>query len=200
MVIADYLIDRMMEKNIISKDDKEIYNYGLNNGFTVLINFITALFISYIVRKTDIFLFFLVSFIPLRSYCGGIHCKSRFLCYIYSNIIITCLLVIQNFFCKNITIFLIISFANFIYLFCTKTDGNRVRSLDDYEIVRYTKIKRIILLIITFGGSILFLKNFFQYSTTVFSSINLSAILVVLEKIKNKKLFNTSYEIICKKV
>ena len=32
MVIADYLIDRMMEKNIISKDDKEIYNYGLNNG------------------------------------------------------------------------------------------------------------------------------------------------------------------------
>lgn len=199
MAIADYLVDRMIEKNIIS-EDKEIYIYGLNNGFTILINFMTALFLSYIVRKTDILLFLLISFIPLRSYCGGIHCKSRFLCYIYSNIIITCLLVIQNFFCKNITIFLIISFANFIYLFCTKTDGNRVRSLDDYEIVRYTKIKRIILLIITFGGSILFLKNFFQYSTTVFSSINLSAILVVLEKIKNKKLFNTSYEIICKKV
>lgn len=193
MVIADYLIDRMMEKNIISKDDKEIYNYGLNNGFTVLINFITALFLSYIVRKTDVLLFFLVSFIPLRSYCGGIHCKSRILCYIYSNIIITCLLVIQNFFCKNITIFLIISFANFIYLFCIKTEGNHIRSLDNYEIVRYTKIKRIILLIIAFGGSILFLTNFFQYSTTVFSSINLSAILVVLEKIKNKKLFNTSY-------
>lgn len=199
MAIADYLVDRMIEKNIIS-EDKEIYIYGLNNGFTILINFMTALFLSYIVRKTDILLFLLISFIPLRSYCGGIHCKSRFLCYIYSNIIITCLLVIQNFFCKNITIFLIISFANFIYLFCTKTDGNRVRSLDDYEIVRYTKIKRIILLIITFGGSILFFKNFFQYSTTVFSSINLSAILVVLEKIKNKKLFNTSYEIICKKV
>lgn len=199
MAIADYLVDRMIEKNIIS-EDKEIYIYGLNNGFTILINFMTALFLSYIVRKTDILLFLLISFIPLRSYCGGIHCKSRFLCYIYSNIIITCLLVIQNFFCKNITIFLIISFANFIYLFCTKTDGNRVRSLDDYEIVRYTKIKRIILLIITFGGSILFLKNFFQYSTTIFSSINLSAILVVLEKIKNKKLFNTSYEIICKKV
>lgn len=198
MAIADYLVDRMIEKNIIS-EDKEIYIYGLNNGFTILINFMTALFLSYIVRKTDILLFLLISFIPLRSYCGGIHCKSRFLCYIYSNIIITCLLVIQNFFCKNITIFLIISFANFIYLFCTKTDGNRVRSLDDYEIVRYTKIKRIILLIITFGGSILFLKNLFQYSTTAFSSINLSAILVILEKIKNKKLFNTSYEIICKK-
>lgn len=194
MAIADYLVDRMMEKNIISKDDKEIYNYGLNNGFTVLINFITALFLSYIVRKTDLLLFLLISFIPLRSYCGGIHCKSRFLCYIYSNIIITFLLVIQNFFCENIIIFLLISFANFLYLFCTKTTGNQVRSLDDYEIVRYTKIKRIILLIIAFGGNILFLTNFFQYSTTAFSSINLSAILVILEKIKNKKLFNISFK------
>lgn len=187
MVIADYLIDRMMEKNIISKDDKEIYNYGLNNGFTVLINFITALFLSYIVRKTDVLLFFLVSFIPLRSYCGGIHCKSRILCYIYSNIIITCLLVIQNFFCKNITIFLIISFANFIYLFCIKTEGNHIRSLDNYEIIQYTKIKRIILLIIVCVGIILFLTEYFLYSTTFFTSINLSAILVVFEKMKNKK-------------
>lgn len=192
MAIANYLVDRMIEKNIIS-EDKEIYIYGLNNGFMILINFITALFLSYIVQKTDILLLFLVSFMPLRSYCGGIHCKSRILCYIYSNIIITCLLVIQNFFCKNIIIFLVISFAYFLYLFCIKTEGNQVRSLDNYEIVRYTKIKRIILLIIAFGGSILFLTNFFQYSTTVFSSINLSAILVVLEKIKNKKLFNTSY-------
>ncbi len=187
MVIADYLIDRMMEKNIISKDDKEIYNYGLNNGFTVLINFITALFLSYIVRKTDVLLFFLVSFIPLRSYCGGIHCKSRYLCYIYSNIIITSLLVIQNYFYENIVIFLVISFVNFLYLFCTKTKGNQVRSLDDYEIIQYTKIKRIILLIIVCVGIILFLTEYFLYSTTFFTSINLSAILVVFEKMKNKK-------------
>lgn len=190
MAIADYLVDRMIEKNIIS-EDKEIYIYGLNNGFTILINFMTALFLSYIIRKTDILLFLLISFIPLRSYCGGIHCKSRFLCYIVSNIIITFLLVVQNFFCENITIFLIISFANFIYLFFTKAEGNRVRLLDADEIVRFTKIKRIILLIIAFGGSILFLTENFSYSTTIFTSVNLSAILVVLEKIQ--KTFNTSY-------
>lgn len=190
MSVADYLVNKMIEKNIIS-EDTEIYIYGLNNGFTILLNFITALFLSYIVKKTDILLLLLISFIPLRSYCGGIHCSSRFLCYIYSNIIITFLLVIQNFFCKNITIFLIISFANFIYLFFTKTEGNRVRLLDEDEIVRFTKTKRFILLIIAFGGSILFLTEIFSYSTTVFTSVNLSAILVVLEKIQ--KIFNTSY-------
>lgn len=183
MPIADYLVNKMIEKNIIS-EDKEIYIYGLNNGFTILINFITALFLSYIVQKTDILLFLLISFIPLHSYCGGIHCKSRFLCYIVSNIIITFLLVVQNFFCENITIFLIISFANFIYLFFTKAEGNQVRLLDADEIVRFTKIKRIILLIIAFGGNILFLTENFSYSTTFFTSVNLSAILVVLEKIQ----------------
>lgn len=191
MVITDYLVDQMIEKKIIS-EDKEIYIYGLNNGFTIMINFITALFLSYIVRKTDILLFFLVSFIPLRSYCGGIHCKSRFLCYVYSNIIITCLLVIQIFFYENNTIFLVITCVNFIYLFFTHTKGNHVRSLDDYEIIRYTKVKRIVLLLIIFGGIILFLCESFLYSTTFFTSINLSAILVVLEKIKNAKLLNTS--------
>ena len=175
-----------MEKNIIN-EDREIYIYGLNSGFTILINIITALFLSCVVRKTDILLFFLISFVPLRSYCGGIHCKSRYLCYIYSNIIITSLLVIQNYFYENIVIFLVISFVNFLYLFCTKTKGNQVRSLDDYEIIQYTKIKRIILLIIVCVGIILFLTEYFLYSTTFFTSINLSAILVVFEKMKNKK-------------
>ena len=80
MSIADYLVDKMLQKNIVV-DDKEIYIYGLNNGIMILINFMTTFFLSFMMQKTFILLFFLVSFIPLRSYCGGIHCKSRILCY-----------------------------------------------------------------------------------------------------------------------
>ena len=65
MVITDYLVDKMIEKKIIS-ENKEFYIYGLNNGFMIIANFLTALFLSYIVKKTDILLFFLISFIPLR--------------------------------------------------------------------------------------------------------------------------------------
>ena len=103
-------------------------------------------------KKTFILLFFLVSFIPLRSYCGGIHCKSRILCYLFSNVIILLLLNIQNLFCNNIIIFLLTSFVSFVYLFCTKTTGNQTRYLDNCEITRYTKIKRIILFSIVIIG------------------------------------------------
>lgn len=114
MSVADYLVNKMLQKNIVV-DDKEIYIYGLNNGIMILINFMTTFFLSFMMQKTFILLFFLVSFIPLRSYCGGIHCKSRILCYLFSNVIILLLLNIQNLFCNNIIIFLLISFVNFIY-------------------------------------------------------------------------------------
>ena len=110
MSVADYLVNKMLQKNIVV-DDKEIYIYGLNNGIMILINFMTTFFLSFMMQKTFILLFFLVSFIPLRSYCGGIHCKSRILCYLFSNVIILLLLNIQNLFCNNIIIFLLIYFA-----------------------------------------------------------------------------------------
>jgi hypothetical protein len=172
----------MLQKNIVV-DDKEIYIYGLNNGIMILINFMTTFFLSFMMQKTFILLFFLVSFIPLRSYCGGIHCKSRILCYLFSNVIILLLLNIQNLFCNNIIIFLLISFVSFVYLFCTKTTGNQTRYLDNCEITRYTKIKRIILFSIVIIGITLIKINFFIYATTLFSSINLVALLVILEKI-----------------
>lgn len=181
MVITDYLVDKMVEKKIIS-ENKEFYIYGLNNGFMIIANFLTALFLSYIVKKTDILLFFLISFMPLRSYCGGSHCKSRFLCYVISNIIIVILLVSQPFFYKNIVVLIIISFANFIYLFFTQTEGNQTRCLENFEIIQYTKIKRVALLVILFIGIVLFFTKYFLYSTTLFTSIDLAAILVILEK------------------
>ena len=167
MSVSDYLVNKMLQKNIVV-DDKEIYIYGLNNGIMILINFMTTFFLSFMMKKTFILLFFLVSFIPLRSYCGGIHCKSRILCYLFSN---------------NIIIFLLTSFVSFVYLFCTKTTGNQTRYLDNCEITRYTKIKRIILFSIVIIGITLIKINFFIYATTLFSSINLVALLVILEKI-----------------
>lgn len=79
--------------------------------------------------------------------------------------------------------FSLIFFVNFVYLFCTKTTGNQTRCLDNCEITRYTKIKRIIPFSIAIIGITLIKINFFIYTTALFSSINLVALLVILEKI-----------------
>lgn len=194
MIITDYLVNKMTEDKII-EEDKDLYIYGLNNGFAIIINIITSIFLAIVVQKVDILLFLLFSFVPLRSYCGGIHCKSRILCYFYSNIIITILLLMQDKFYDNIYFYAIITLISSLFIFTTKTKGNSTRYLDDIEIKYYTHLKRIILFIILVIVIFFVLINKIQYVTTLMTSINLAATLVVLEYIKNKK-FNLKFSIL----
>ena len=55
MSVSDYLVNKMLQKNIVV-DDKEIYIYGLNNGIMILINFMTTFFLSFMMQKTFILL------------------------------------------------------------------------------------------------------------------------------------------------
>lgn len=184
MLLTDYLVKKMEENKIID-DDIELYIYGLNNGFTIILNIVTAIVLSYIVQKENLVLFLLASFIPLRSYCGGIHSNSRLLCYIYSNIIITFLLLAQDYFVINIVVYIIITLISLLYLLFQKTAGNSVRVLDVSEVIQYTRIKRIILFVLAFVSSIFLATEKFSFATAIMTSINLSAILVILENIKN---------------
>lgn len=191
MLITDYLIKKMQKHNIID-ENTDIYIYGLNNGFTILINILTAVIISYIVQKVDVLLFLLIPFMPLRSYCGGLHCKSRLICYIYSNIIIAILLLSQNLFCENIYSFIVITILSTIYLFINKTTGNKIHTLDYSEVIFYTRIKRIVLLCILVLCVYFFIAKQINYAVAMMTSINLSASLVILENIKNLRLFAKS--------
>lgn len=191
MQITDYLIKKMQQRNIIT-DNIEIYTYGLNNGFTLIINVLTAILISYIVGHIDILFFLLISFVPLRSYCGGFHCKSRLICYFCSNIIVTLLLISQHFFYEHFVVFSIISFLSFIFLFFYKTKGNQVRVLDEIEIIHYTKIKRVILFLIIVGSIIMIVLRKPQYATTMESSIIVVALLILAENLRDNKLIHTS--------
>lgn len=58
MSVADYLVNKMLQNNIVV-DDKEIYIYGLNNGIMILINFMTTFFLSFMMQKHLFCYFFL---------------------------------------------------------------------------------------------------------------------------------------------
>ena len=87
--INKYLTEKMIDYHIIEPEDIEIYTYGLTNGFIIIVNIFTTLLFAYFIKKIDIAIIMLLSFIPLRSFSGGIHCKTKTTCYMISNIIIT---------------------------------------------------------------------------------------------------------------
>lgn len=47
-MVSNYLIDRMIELQIISECDKEIYLYGLKQGFIILQNILNSVLLGII--------------------------------------------------------------------------------------------------------------------------------------------------------
>jgi accessory gene regulator B len=131
--INKYLTEKMIDYHIIEPEDIEIYTYGLTNGFIIIANILTTLLFACLIEKIDIAIIMLLSFIPLRSFSGGMHCKSKTACYMISNIIILILLIAQNYFLKFPLFLLCITLISGIYIFFNKISNSDNRTLDNQD-------------------------------------------------------------------
>lgn len=86
--MSGWLSRRMAERGIIKEEDREIYQFGIRNGFIILLNIATAFLIGLFTEQLLVVCVFTVSFMMLRSFTGGYHCDSRLFCYIGSNLVL----------------------------------------------------------------------------------------------------------------
>lgn len=75
-------------RGIISESDVELYSYGIENGITVAGNVMASLIFGLVTERLGNILVFLFLYGMLRSFCGGIHCKSKTRCFIASILIL----------------------------------------------------------------------------------------------------------------
>lgn len=185
MNIINYLVSKM-EENIELKFDKEVYIYGLINGFSIILNFLTMLVLGAIFAKANLVISLILSFIPLRSYTGGYHCNSRILCYLLSNIIIVILFQLQVVFVKTIPVVMVVYFICCIYLFATPNTSSKNRCIEEDEIQYYDREKKRILFLISMGVFVMLILHKYAIATTLMSSVMLVVSLLLLEKVKEK--------------
>lgn len=183
--INKYLIKKMLDYHIIEPEDIEIYTYGLTNGVIIIANIFTTLLFAYFIKKVDTAIIMLLSFIPLRSFSGGIHCKNKITCYIISNITIIILLITQNFFLKFPIFLLCIALVSGIYIFFNKISSSDKRSLDNQEILYYSMVKKNIIFILFAVIAVLLFLHKIEYAMIIMCSIILVAFLLILDKMKN---------------
>ena len=79
--IAAKLTDYIIEKNAVPREDYEIYKYGFLTGIEILLSVATCFFISMRQHMVYECVGFLVVFIALRSFVGGLHMNSFVACY-----------------------------------------------------------------------------------------------------------------------
>ncbi len=86
--IADALVGKQLEQKRIQESEVAIYRYGYVLMLEVLTNILISVLIGIICSTLAEVIFFLVIFVPLRSYAGGYHMNRAWKCIIATNVII----------------------------------------------------------------------------------------------------------------
>ena len=79
----------LIQKEIVQKEDAELYQYGIENGIVVAGNLLASGIFGIVTGRPGLVLVFLLFYASLRSYSGGSHCKSRIGCFLISMAILS---------------------------------------------------------------------------------------------------------------
>lgn len=119
--MINFLIEKMIKKQIINVKDKELYEYGLKVGAIYFFGISFALLFSALLNGFFVCLFMILLFIPIRRFLGGFHFRNAYICFICSEIYMLLPLAFVPFFLKwnkYISILLDISFILLALVTC----------------------------------------------------------------------------------
>ncbi len=94
--VAEKLVDLLVTKKVVESKDRDFYRYAIEGILLYFVNLFTLFLLAIINEKLIECCIFLVFFFPLRIYCGGIHMKTWYSCYIVSCAIIQFILMISH--------------------------------------------------------------------------------------------------------
>lgn len=182
---AHSITQKLYNNQIVQKDDLDLYEYGFNMAFTILLNLISTVLVGVIMGRIFESIAFLAFYIPLRSYAGGYHAKTSWRCYFVSIFIIFSVLLLIKLLPFNIIIYggLLLIGSPVCFILSPVQDENK--PLDADERARYHKIAVVILSAEIFVWLILLLVPCFlgQIIPVV---VFIEAVMLVAGKIKNR--------------
>ena len=136
---AEAIALRLRESNTIDDEHYEICRYGLQQGFSIILNVISTIAIGAMLGMLWQALLFTLLYAPLRSNAGGYHAKTANRCYVYSILMMIAVLLaikhiaIPRFICI-ITLFIS---CGIIIVLAPVEDSNK--PLDSIERTMYKK-------------------------------------------------------------
>ena len=181
--MSDWLSRLMVERGIIEEDDRDIYRFGIHNGFIILLNLFTALLIGLFTTRLLVVVVFTLSFMTLRNYTGGYHSDSSVFCYISSTLVL---------FIPIYTLYAfehapaalrgtLLIFSIIVILILSPMDSKK-RKLDADEIRHYGRRARVLLILQLVVLFILYALGKMELAYAVYSSICLIAVFMLIGK------------------
>lgn len=119
---------------VILMEHIEIYAYGLELFLFKLTFYLIVLIIALLCNSVLVSLVFLVSFMSLRQYTGGYHCRTSGMCMTVSLLLYLCMLLIYHLDISKIaTILIVLSILSFIIVLFFSPIENKNKKLDSHD-------------------------------------------------------------------
>ncbi|MBE6844952.1 MAG: hypothetical protein E7508_04460 [Ruminococcus sp.] len=180
-----YIADILEQQNRFPSEEKEVYRYGIQQGLNLGLNILTTLIIGCLCGMLFPSILFLVCYMPLRSFCGGYHAKTHIRCYIYSVIMITCILLISRYFTFNTLVYEILVLISFIVIMLLAPVEDKNKILDSDEKKFFRKKACIITVLEVLLYHILLITHYVNGYKILSVSIFSLSILMIIGQIKN---------------
>ena len=85
-----------VEKQVVKKEDEEVYAYGMELLYSSILNIALAVIIAIITNTVYPTAAFLTTFIVTRQYIGGYHAKTHLGCMSISTVVLCCFAVLSR--------------------------------------------------------------------------------------------------------
>lgn len=141
------IVEKMISRNIINKNNKEVYLFGTQQMLIFLLNAFSILIISFFFDRLLFGLLFLLLFMPLRSFSGGLHASTTTRCYFCSVIYYFIMVFSMNKIIISESVLLVSACSSIIVMYFLVPVENKNHKLDNAEYYFYRNIARAILII-----------------------------------------------------
>ena len=95
--ISQRLVRFLLDKDVIQQENREIYQFGIEQFLTSVLNVLTTLVLGILFNEIIQSIIFVTAFMILRSYSGGYHASTSIGCYLLSTFSIVAVLSVMKF-------------------------------------------------------------------------------------------------------
>ncbi|MBS5621146.1 accessory gene regulator B family protein [Eubacterium sp.] len=184
--VSRKVTDRLLSRNAIKDEDYEIYQYGLEQLFTSILNMLTLFVIGSIMGMIWQGIIFVLSFMLLRKYAGGYHASTPLGCYLLTTLIITVALSVMKYLEISILIYLVLLMVSSVIVYMLTPVEAVNKELDKIEKIIYRK-KTILTWIVEVSLAIgVFILKHYEISICIFMAIIMVGISLVTGHIEIK--------------
>jgi accessory gene regulator B len=137
--IAEHITNIFVHNKVISKEDKEIYLFGMEQMIIFILDMVSILILGMIFSEILASIIIAFSFMCLRRYAGGYHATTLGRCYFITMFMIAISLSVVKFVDFNILQSVIIMMLSGFVIFILTPVENKNKCLDDVEKIVYRK-------------------------------------------------------------